>query len=83
MPSFPPAPTQRSITTGTATPTGIATTVFTIAHGLGKVPTWCAVTPGNLLSSALFNVTWDGTNITVTYLAALTGITSLAWIAVG
>ena len=68
---------------GTATPTGAATTAFTIAHGLARVPAWCGVTPGNALSAALFSVSWDGTNITVTFITAVTGATSLQWLAVG
>lgn len=74
---------SRPIKTGTATPTGTATTVFTIAHGMGVAPSWCGVTAQNALSAALSAVTWDATNITVTYLAGLTGALSLAWVAVG
>jgi hypothetical protein len=67
---------------GTVAPVGAATTVFTIAHGMLKAPVWCGVTPGNALSAALFSCTWDATNITVTYLVALTGTLSLEWIAI-
>lgn len=71
------------IRSGTSSPTGSATTVFTIAHGMGTIPSWCGVTPGNALSAALFYATWDATNITITYLVALTGATSFEWVAVG
>lgn len=71
------------IKTGTSAPVGAATTVFTIAHGVGTVPAFCSVTPNNTLSTALFNVTWDATNITVTYLVGLTGTLSLKWVAIG
>lgn len=69
----------KTILTGTATPTGTATTVFTIAHGLGATPSHVSVTPKNLLSTALFTVAWDATNITVTYITGLTGALSLGW----
>ena len=72
----------KTIATGTATPTGSSTTVFTIPHGLGTAPTFSKVTPKNALSAALFYATTDGTNITVTYLAALTGALSLNWMVV-
>lgn len=72
-----------SIVSGTSAPTGTATTVFTIAHGLGRTPQWASVTPGNALSAALFSAAWDATNITVTYLAGLTGALSLNWTAQG
>lgn len=63
--------------TGTASPTGTATTVFNIPHGMAVTPAFAAVVPKNTLSAALFFVTWDSTNITVTYLAGLTGALSL------
>lgn len=72
----------KTLTTGTATPTGSATTVFTIPHGLGLAPSFAKVTPKNSLSAALFYATTDSTNITVTYLAALTGALSLNWMVV-
>ena len=66
---------------GTATPTGTATTVFTIPHNLGFVPAFAQVVPQNALSAALYSVSWDATNITVTYLVGLTGSVSLGWMA--
>lgn len=74
--------TARTITTGSAAPTGTATTVFNIAHGVGSAPSFVSVTPKNTLSAALFNVSWDATNITITYLTGLTGALSLGWMAV-
>ncbi len=68
---------------GNSAPVGAATTVFTIAHGMGTAPSWCGVAPGNVLSAALMYVAWDATNITVTYLAGVTGTMSLNWIAFG
>lgn len=73
----------KPLKTGLATPTATASTVFTVPHGLGTVPVWCGVSPGNVLSAALFDVNWDSTNITITYLTALTGALSLAWMAQG
>lgn len=70
--------------TGSATPAanGILTS-FSFAHGLGSAPSYANVSPGNALSAALFSVTSDATNITVTYAAApLTGALSFKWIAV-
>ena len=69
--------------TGLSTPSGAATTIFNIPHGLGKIPAWCGITPGNVLSAALFDVSWDTTNITVTYMTAVTGVLSIQWVAVG
>ena len=69
---------------GVATPTadGILT-AFTIAHGLGAAPTWADATVGNALSNTLKYITYDATNITVTYaVAPLAGTLSLNWIAV-
>lgn len=68
---------------GTSTPAANGVlTAFTIAHGLGATPTYFSVTPGNLLSAALFYVTADATNLTVTFAAApLTGALSLRWVA--
>ena len=76
-----PAAAAKKITAGTATPTGTATTVVTIAHGLGSTPSFHDVRPGNLLSAALFYSTADATTITITYLSALTGLLSLNWMA--
>lgn len=70
--------------TGTATPTGNGlTTVFNIAHGLGKAPSFCFVNAGNAITAALFTLTWDATNIVVTYIVAPTGVLSLKWKAEG
>lgn len=79
---FDPIPKNGNVRTGTATPTGAATTVFNIPHGLAAAPRWAAVTPGNALSAALFSVTWDATNLIVTFAVGLTGALSLQWIAV-
>lgn len=77
-----PTTASKTILTGTAAPTGTATTVFTVAHGMGASPTFCSVTPKNLLATALFTTSWDATNITITYLTGLTGALSLGWMAV-
>lgn len=66
---------------GTATPTASLTLTFNIPHGLGVVPNFANVSPKNTLSAAIFTVTWDATNIIVTYLGALTGAMSLGWVA--
>lgn len=71
----------KSFATGTFAPTGTATTVFNIPHGLGATPAFAQVVGKNLLSTALFTTTWDATNITVTYLTGLTGTLSLGWVA--
>lgn len=76
------APAAKTITTGAASPTGTATTVFTIPHSLGTTPSFASVQPKNVLSAALFYATWDATNITVTYAAGLTGALALGWMAV-
>lgn len=72
----------KTLTTGTVTPTGTATTVFTIPHSLGTTPSFAMVIGKNVLSTALFTTTWDATNITVTYLTGLTGALSLSWMAI-
>lgn len=82
LPSTLPPSSGMQMRSGTATPTGTATTVFTVAHGLGTTPAWCGVSPGNVLSGALFYIAWDATNITITYLTALTGTLSLRWVAI-
>lgn len=76
-----PSPISK-FASGTATPTGSVTTTFMIPHGLGSIPNFAMVMPKNALATALYSLTWDATNITVTYLAALTGSLSLAWFAV-
>lgn len=70
---------------GTATPVANGViTVFNITHGLGRIPTNVIVNGGNALSSATRIITWDATNITITYLVApLTGTLSLRWTAIG
>lgn len=72
-----------NIKNGTATPaTNGILTAFTIAHGLSGTPVHVNIVPKSALSSALFFVTWDATNITVTYaVAPLTGNLSLSWMA--
>lgn len=74
--------TAKTILTGFATPTGSATTVFTVPHGLGAIPSYSGVTPQNVLSSALFFVTADATNVKITYLTGLTGQLALNWIVI-
>lgn len=81
LPSTFPSAASMQMRSGTASPTGAVTTVFTVAHGLGTTPAWCGVSPGNALSSALFNISWDSANITITYLTALTGTLSIRWVA--
>ena len=66
---------------GVVNPTGTATTVFTIPHGLGAIPAHAVITPRNALSAALYYLTVDSTNITVTYLAGITGALSIGWFA--
>lgn len=68
---------------GVSTPTANGVlTAFTIAHGLGSVPSYFGVTPGNPLSAVLFSATADATNLTVSYVSApLTGSLSLRWVA--
>lgn len=61
--------------------TGTATTVFVFPHNLPSTPTHISMTAMNTLSAALFSTTWDATNVTVTYLTALTGALSLGWLA--
>lgn len=55
--------------TATFSGTGILTT-FTIAHGLGGTPTRYVVSPASSIAAALYYVTVDATNLTVTYLVA-------------
>jgi hypothetical protein len=69
---------------GSSTPAanGVLTS-FSFAHGAGSLPTYVNVTFKNVLSAALNFVTWDSTNITVTYLTApLTGALAFTWLAV-
>ena len=58
-------------TTGTTAPVanGILTD-FVFAHNHSTTPTHVSVTPKNAGSSSAFFVTWDATNITVSYLVA-------------
>ena len=72
--------TSKTFLTGFATPTGAATTIFMVPHSLGSIPSYVGVTPQNVLSSALFFVTADATNVKVTYLTGLTGQLALNWI---
>ena len=71
------------IATGLATPTGTASTVFNVPHGMGTKPRWCGISAENVLSAAAYTVTWDATNVIVTYLTAITGALSLGWVAIG
>lgn len=68
---------------GVATPAGNGVlTAFTIAHGLGSVPTYFNAVAGNLLSAGPFFITADATNLTVTFVAAPgVGALSLRWVA--
>ncbi len=78
------ATTITKMNTGTSTPAanGVLTS-FTIPHGLGAVPKYANVAVGNVLSSALYFVSSDATNITVTYaVAPLAGALAFSWIAV-
>lgn len=79
-----PGASNAKTVTGSATPAanGILTS-FTIAHGLGSAPSYANACAGNVLSAALFFVTSDATNITITYAAApLTGALSFKWVAI-
>lgn len=76
------AVTNRAINTGTATPTGAVSLSFIIPHGVGAVPSFVQVRPSNALAAAVFYTTADATNITVTYLAPITGLVSLSWMAI-
>lgn len=71
----------RKVKVGTLSQTGTATTAFTFAHGMSSAPSHVAVTAKNTLSAALFATTWDSTNITITYMTAITGTLSLGWLA--
>jgi hypothetical protein len=56
---------------GTSTQNGTgAQTVFTIPHGLGTTPAGAQVNAGSADARGPFHVSWDATNITVTYGAA-------------
>lgn len=66
-------------------PNGSAT-VFSQAHGLGKVPTSKSVVPLNTLSGQKSTVTADGTNLIITYPTAPpagTGTLKFRWSAAG
>lgn len=73
------------VLSGTSTQNGTgAQTAFTIAHGLGVRPTRVDVRPGSAAAAAAYYVTWDVTNITVTFTAAPasgTGNVVLNWTA--
>jgi hypothetical protein len=71
--------TARTFLTGNAVITGAATTVFTFPHGMATTPAFVSVMPRNSLSSALFSINWNATNVIVTYLTAITGSVSLGW----
>ncbi|HEY8879200.1 MAG TPA: hypothetical protein VIN03_16650 [Roseateles sp.] len=59
-------------------PGGQAT--YTIAHGLAGTPSFVCVQPKNTLSAALFFLTADATNITITYaVAPLSGTLGFYW----
>lgn len=66
---------------GTATPAANGVlTAFSAAHGLGAVPTFVSVMPGNALSAGDFWVTSDATNVTINYVVApTTGALNLKW----
>ena len=59
-----------------------STTAFTIAHGLYDTPNHATVTAGSSAAAAAYYVSWDSTNLTVTFLAAPANGTNnllLAW----
>lgn len=55
-------------TTGTAVRSGdSSTTIFTVTHGLGEIPTYTHVDPTTVAASADFTVNADSTSITIEY----------------
>lgn len=69
------------ITTGTSAPSanGILTS-FNIAHGLSYTPSHVSITAKNILSTGYTTITWDGTNITISYaIAPAIGSLSFSW----
>lgn len=72
----------KNFSAGISAQTGTATLVFTIPHNHGTLPAYVNVTSHNALSAALFYLTWDSTNITVTFAVGLTGTVALSWMAI-
>ena len=53
---------------GVSTQSGNAsTTSFTIAHGLGSIPSWCSVIGSTSDANSDFSYTTDATNITIVF----------------
>lgn len=71
----------RKIKIGILTQTAAAATSFIFPHGMSTAPAHVTVTAKNTLSAALFATGWDNTNITITYVTAVTGTLSLGWLA--
>lgn len=58
------------------------TSVYTIAHGLGQVPSFAYAGRGNSTNFDVFNTTWDSNNITITYEnPPIAGTLDVNWIA--
>lgn len=66
---------------GTSTQTPGAVTTVTIAHGMGIGPNSVIVDAGdaNARGAPAFHITWDATNITLTFASALTAATAYTW----
>lgn len=68
---FDGASWKRTSNRGVQTATGDGTTVsFSWAHGLAAAPASVTVTPGSPAAAAASYVTWDATNVTVTFTTA-------------
>lgn len=56
--------------------------IYTIAHGLGQVPVFAYAGRGNSTNFDVFNTTWDGANITITYEnPPIAGTLDINWVA--
>lgn len=72
------------ISTGSYTVTGVALQViYSFPHGLGYNPSFVGVEMGSIGAALPYMCTWDGTNVTVTYISS-PGVVSLIikWFAI-
>jgi len=66
--------------TNTQSGTGGSTLVYNIPHGLGVTPTYARADAKNSATAGIQFVTWDATNIIITYsVAPASGTNNLSW----
>lgn len=74
-----PAPNNTVFKVGTTEQALTTASSAVIPHGLGAIPKFVALTNANAASAVAYFVSWDATNITVTFGAAFTGTFKADW----